>query len=244
VMLFVQEAPLTAATPPIMRADLQVFELLLGKHCAGGQFASRHKAVARMRVTGLIGLLNSLHALLARLLTPGDDGGNDGDGAGDDGDGDGTAPPPKQPSGGAAPAVDVEALSGFLTQLLAQQPAFSRDLLLRLLNKCKGVKVVHGRKGASLVDACAATAARRGSGATLPPMPSFRAENSAGGLAEGSTNSTRGRAMSAGYSDLEAEESARVCARLFEAAAEAVAMGRKGFTVVRLLETLGTTKRW
>ena len=101
-------------------------------------FASRQKAVVKVRAASLIQLLRSLHHLLSLILTPSVE-----------------EAAAEQKPGKHGSHVDVPGLQRFVTQLFAQQPALTKELLTRLLHKCsKGIKALHGRKGAALVEAC------------------------------------------------------------------------------------------
>ena len=252
-MLFVQEHALTSTIPQMMAADIQVFEQLLNKHCAAGPFASRQKAVVKVRAASLIQLLRSLHGLLSLVLTPS------------------VEEAAAEKPGKHGSHVDVPGLQRFVTQLFAQQPALTKELLTRLLHKCsKGIKALHGRKGAALVEACELAArsdpknrrvgtAMKATVAVAKAGPQAvagvavglaRGVSQAAGLGESqkprSISMGEASPMSAGSpgSAEATEDGMKACAQLFNVASEAVAMGKKGFTVVRLIEALGTHRRW
>ena len=205
-MLFVQEAPLTCNTPHTIGTDLAVFERLLNAHCDSGPFASRNKASTRVRAATLLQLLCSLQELLTEILAP----------------------------AANSTAVDVDDVSTLVSQLMAQQPGLTRELLTRLFNKCKGVKPVLGRRGAALIEQAELAARRDLAGGSTPRSAASRMsvrQDSGGGLAE---------AGEVGAVD----ESKRVCALFFQTATSAVALGKKDFSVVRLIENLGSARRW
>lgn len=208
-MLFVPDAPLTCNTPDTISADLAVFERLLNTHCDSGVFASRHKAATRVRAAALLQLLCSLQELLTEILTP----------------------------AATSAAVDVDEVSALVTQLMAQQPALTRELLTRIFGRCKGVKAVLGRKGAALLEQ-AELAARRD---LTPHAATNRASvrhdgdgaSPGAGLGEASSSAEAGAA-----------DAKRVCSLFFQTATAAVALGKKGFSVGRLIENLGSARRW
>ena len=215
-MLFLQEDKLTDATPQVLATDLGVFQHLLVTHCAAGPFASRHKAAARVRASALLQLLGNLHALLERILSPG-----------------GAAFKRTHAAPGPSSTVDVEALVALATQLWARQPALTRDILGRLLGKCQ-VPQLRGKKGNALLDACEAGVKRAAA------AKKERHEQGRRASASGSKHQ-----LAAVPQDVAEAEECRACERFFNTVAEALRMGRKQFTVLRLLELQGSaTRRW
>ena len=133
VILFIQEHSLTAATPVVLAADLKVFEGLLSKHCASGPFASRHRAAAAFKAKALHRVLVHLCEMLETIF----------------GSARSKADAPPEP---ATP----EALLAAVVELRARQPALTREILLRLLRKCKTAQL-RGRRAASVLDASEAS---------------------------------------------------------------------------------------
>ena len=219
-MLFVADAPFTAATPAILAADLASFDGLLGRNCASGPFASRHKVEARARASALLQLLHSLLDVLTRVLTPADMPAHEPRwGVGfrvaaprAAADANVVAPAVEAP----AAAVDVEGLRGSLTQLLAQhRPALTRDMVVRLLSKCKGVASLKGRRTTALVDACDAASARL------------------------SVASSGGGTPRPGH-----EADAEACNHFWSVVDESLQLGRR-FSVIRLIDLQqSATRRW
>lgn len=130
-LLFVQSHALTAQTPAELSRDLAIFDALLEKHCATGPFASRHKAATKVRAAALLQLLARLQELLATVLCG--FGGEDG--------------------------WSTDAVVAQAAALCAAQPGLTRELLARLLAKCR-VPQLRGRKAAAVLDACEAAAKR------------------------------------------------------------------------------------
>lgn len=198
-MLFVAAPPLSAATPAAVARDLAVFGALLGEHCSSGPFASRDKAASRVRAAAVLSQLNALHGLLLTALCP---------------------------ASGAAVEADkvVECAAGLRTA----KPALCRELLCRLLDKCRVPKLRGAWRIGAALDTHEAAAAKQ-----LQACAGKSLGTVVGGGAGGSFSSHKPEPEAGNAAD-----------HFFCFALAAVRLG-KHFTAERLLELVcPATRRW